>query len=79
MLCIFLLEIIIYSIWKMGTSLQLGVRLCFAPRLQEACALDAFTNIDLVSKQPYSCESPITDNSHEHSSYVPLTSLKDQA
>ena len=61
----------------MGASLQLGMRLCFAPRLQEA--LDAFTNIDLVSKQPYSCESPITDNSHEHSSYVPLTSLKDQA
>ena len=61
----------------MGASLQLGMCLCFAPRLQEA--LDAFTNIDLVSKQPYSCESPITDNSHEHSSYVPLTSLKDQA
>ena len=79
MLCIFLLEIIIYSIWKMGASLQSGARLCFAPRLQEACALDAFTNIDLASKQPYSCEGPITDNSNEHSSYVPLTSLKDQA
>ena len=44
-----LLEIIIYSIWKMGALLQSGARLCFAPRLQEACALDAFTNIDLAS------------------------------
>lgn len=60
----------------MGTS---GMLLCFAPRLQEACALDAFTNIDLASKQPYSYESPITDNSNEHSSYVPMTSHKDQA
>lgn len=33
----------------MGTLLQSGARLYFAPRLQEACALDAFTNIDLAS------------------------------
>ena len=39
MLLIFLLEVILYNIWKMCVLLQLGVCLCFVSKLQEAYVL----------------------------------------